>query len=132
MIDKKYKIAVIIEDNVGKVNENITKLITKYLDKLPSDWDILFDGGNFLNYTEEPIVHNKIVYSKGNTHGGTKAAQFYMINLNFAMRLYQKYIPFEHAPDHHMNYLFNQLNPNTYWAEPCNVFTEENHVSTVQ
>jgi hypothetical protein len=62
--------------------------------------------------------------------GGTKSAQFYMVNLNSAKKLYENYLPFNHAPDAWMNELFRYLNFNSYWIEPSITKTRENHTSS--
>lgn len=135
IVKNGHKLAVIMEDNIGKFDENVHTRIGKYLEQLPDDWDILFDGGRWLKYTESEISEDKIVYLKsniGNSHcgGGTRCAQFYMLNLECAKKLLKHYLPIDRAPDWKMNGIFPLENIKSYWAVPSNVHTEENHVSS--
>jgi len=140
IVENSIPYAFIIEDNVGKINGNIYQRISKYLDDLPEDWDIVFESDQFpFSYTKEPftnknkIVHrkdNKITYSEDGSvllMGGTRSAQFYFINLETAKKLYDNYLPFNHAPDVWMNELFRKLDIKSFWADPSIIGTEKNH-----
>jgi len=144
MVKNKYPLGIIIEDNVGTINENIIETLNKCLDELPSDWDVLFDStrAHSFDMMKEGQVNNKnIVYKKnlgysfnisGNiiAGGGTKSAQFYMLNFNSAKKLYDHYLPFNHAPDVWMNELFRHLDFNCYWIEPSITENRKNHTSS--
>lgn len=135
MIENDYKLAIIMEDNIGGFDQKLFDIIPKYLEQLPSDWDILFDGWRSARFIEGPTSTDKLVYLKSNEvtaqcHGSTKSAQFYMLNLQCAKKLYENYLPFDAVPDHHLNFVFRKLNIKSFWTEPCNVYTEENHRSS--
>ena len=131
-----------MEDNVGRINGNIYKRIEQYHEELPDDWDIVFESDQkYLNFDytgEETVTSNKLIYKKNNEvtydkngyillHGGSRSAQFYYLNYETAEKLYQNYLPFNHAPDMWMNDLFRKLNINSFWAEPTFITTEKNH-----
>lgn len=137
IVENKYKYAVIMEDNIGKIHANIPERLNKFLEQLPSDWDILFDSKwcSYKTIQEEKVTDEKIVYKKSNEitkfcHGGSRVAQFYFLNLNCAKKLYENYLPFDNAPDWWMNSLFRKLNINSYWSEPAIIETRLNHVSS--
>ena len=144
IVKNKYPLGIIIEDNVGSINKNIIDTLNKCLDELPSDWDSLFDSTrahSFDMMKEGKVTNKKIVYKKnlgysfnknGNIigGGGTKSAQFYMLNFNSAKNLYENYLPFNHAPDVWMNELFRHLDFNAYWVEPSITENRKNHKST--
>lgn len=139
IVKNQYEYGVIMEDNMYLIDD-VPKYINIYIDqlnKLYPDWDILFDCGwqqPHVKYIEQPIIEGQYVYPKTNEitnqcHGGTKCAQFYLLNLKCAKKLYENYIPFNNSPDWWMNDLFRKLNIKSFWAEPCNVGYWE-HYST--
>ena len=135
MIDQNYPLAVVLEDNIGSFDQNVPRCLEKYLEQLPADWDIVFDGWRDAKYIEGPVTPDKLVYLKSNEvtsqcHGSTKAAQFYMVNLNCAKKLVLHYIPFADVPDKHLNFVFRQLGVKSFWVQPSNLHTEKNHVSS--
>jgi GR25 family glycosyltransferase involved in LPS biosynthesis len=120
--EKGYDYGVIMEDNI-EFHGNVPDAIQRYLTDLPHDWDCLFDSDFFdMKYRGE-LTNDKRVYKidVNEYSGGTKGAHFYMLTNTFAKRLYECYLPFNHAPDHHYNSIFKKLNPNIFWAEPPNV-----------
>lgn len=131
IVKNSYPYGVIIEDNVARFKNSIPDRLNMYLDQLPEDWDIIYDS-DWITYQEifeENVTPEKLVYKKSNeitrnekneiiVHGGTKSAQFYMINLKAAKKLYENFLPFNHAPDMWMNELFRKLDINSFWAEP--------------
>lgn len=140
ILENNHKYAVIMEDN-NYIVDDVPKMIDKYINQLNDlypNWDILFDCGWHeipVKYTEQPLKQGQIVYPKSNEitklfHGGTKCAQFYLLNLKCAKKLYEHYIPFNNAPDWWMNDLFRILNIKSFWAEPCNVLYWK-HESTI-
>ena len=139
MVENNYEYGVIMEDNMTLM-DNAPKIINKYIDQLNElypDWDILFDNQWHdipVPYIEGPLKDNQCVYPKSNEitkqcHGGTKLAQFYLLNLKCAKKLYENYLPFNNAPDWWMNDLFRKLNIKSFWVEPSNVKLWK-HVST--
>ena len=137
IVENNYEYSVIMEDNIGSVFDNIPDRLELYLKQLPNDWDILFDTTwcSYKTICEEEVISNKFVYKKSNEitkfcHGGTRVAQFYFLNLKCAKKLYNNYLPFDNAPDWWMNTLFRKLNINSYWSEPGNIATHQNHVSS--
>mgnify|MGYP001174396736 FL=1 len=140
IVEDSIPLAFIIEDNVGKINENIYDRISSYLEDLPNDWGVVFESDQFpFSYTKEPVIDkNKVVHQKSNEityfedgstllMGGTRSAQFYFINLETANRLFDNYLPFNHAPDFWMNELFRKLNIKSFWADPSIIETEKHH-----
>ena len=135
IVENQYEYAVIIEDNNYMIND-VPKMLNIYveqLNRLYPDWDILFDN-EYLPYIEQSIKEEQLVYPKSNEitnqcHGGTKLAQFYLIRLKAAKKLYENYLPFNNAPDWYMNDLFRKLNIKSFWAEPSNIFKWEHKSS---
>jgi len=131
IVENSYPYGVIIEDNVAGFKNSIPDRLNMYLDQLPEDWDIVYDS-DWITYQEifeGNVTPEKLVYKKSNeitrnknneiiVHGGTKSAQFYMVNLKSAKKLYENFLPFNHAPDMWMNEIFRKLGINSYWAEP--------------
>lgn len=143
IVKNKYEYGIIIEDNIGKFLEDIPFRLQKYIEQMDSEWDIIFDSDwiKYQDVNESLVTKKKIVYQKSNditwdssgkliTHGGTKSAQFYMVNYKSAKKLRDAYLPFNHAPDMWMNTLFRNLNIKSYWAEPTFIETEKNHISS--
>lgn len=136
IINNNYEYAVIMEDNM-RFEGDVSKTINEYIEELnriDEKWDILFDN-EWKKYDEQELKEGVRVYLKSNEitdkcHGGTRLAQFYLLNLNCAKKLYDNYIPFNNAPDWLMNDLFRKLNIRSYWSEPCIVKIWE-HVSTI-
>ena len=138
IIDNNYDYAVIMEDNqffCGDIQKRVN-LYIEQLNHLYPDWDILFDTKwkSYKDIEEENVINDIYVYPKSNeigkhVHGGTRLAQFYVLNQKYAKFLYENYIPFNNAPDWWMNDLFRKLNINSFWSEPSisDVFP---HVST--
>jgi GR25 family glycosyltransferase involved in LPS biosynthesis len=116
--DNNYDYGVIMEDNIEFLGD-VPTAIAKYLKHLPEDWDILFDS-DFYGFKAPEYLENmnKCVYKTPNM---TKGAHFYFLNLKFAKRLLEIFLPFNEAPDHHYGDLFKKTNANVYWAEPPNV-----------
>ena len=65
---------------------------------------------------ESPVYSHKLLYKKSNEitydesgkillHGASRSAQFYYLNYQTAKKLYENYLPFNHAPDMWMNEL---------------------------
>lgn len=124
IVENNYDYGVIMEDNNTFTNE-IPKLVPIYieqLDKYYGEWDILFDAC-WTNYIESPVREGLYVYPKSNAitaqcHGGSKAANFYLIKQECARKLLPHYIPFNHSPDWWMNDLFRKLDIKSFWVEP--------------
>ena len=137
IVENKHEYSVVIEDNIGHIFEDIDIRFEKYREQLPEDWDIIFDT-NWASYKdihEDPVTSDKLVYKKKNEvtkycHGGSRVAQFYILTLTCAEKMYPIYLPFNNAPDLWMNELFRKSNVESYWAEPTNILSEENHVSS--
>lgn len=125
IVENKYEYAVIMEDNMQfftgiNIPERLDIYI-KQLNTMYTDWDILFD----LNYgkSDHICIDGIYVYPKTNemsalNHGGTRCAQFYLIRLKCAQKLYENYLPFNNAPDWWMNDLFRKLDIKSFWADP--------------
>jgi Glycosyltransferase family 25 (LPS biosynthesis protein) len=135
IVDNGYEYAVIMEDNIyfkGDVSERVNKYIEQLNTYYP-DWDVIFDS-DWAIYKEGDIISDILVYPKTNEinehcHGGTRCAHFYLLTQKCAKKLYENYIPFNHAPDYWMNDLFRKLDIKSFWAEPSIVGVFP-HVST--
>ena len=144
IVENNYKYAVIIEDNVGKIKKNIIETLHECLKQLPKNWDVVFDSTrahSFEFIKEGKVSNEKIVYEKklGYSYnengkivagGGTKSAQFFLLNQSSAKKLYENYLPFNHAPDVWMNELFRYLNFKCFWIEPSITENRKNHSSS--
>lgn len=140
IVENNHEYAVIMEDNMI-TGDNVPERLDLYINQLNQlypDWDILFDnnwdGADNNKYQEGEIKEGIYVYPKSNEitnqcHGGTKLAQFYLIRLKAAKKLYENYLPFNNAPDWYMNDLFRKLNIKSFWAEPSNIFKWEHKSS---
>lgn len=136
IVYNNHEYAVIMEDNMI-TGDNVPERLNLYINQLNQlypDWDILFDNewenNEKYRYKESEIKEGIYVYPKSNEYGeqffgGTKLAQFYLIRLKGAKKLYENYLPFNNAPDWHMDELFRKLNIKSYWAEPSNIFRWE-------
>ncbi len=127
IVEKNLELAVIMEDNIGFFSI-VPYCLEKYIQDLPQDWDILFDSNICsLKYIEGPIFPNISVYKKSNDvteqcHGGSRGANFIVVNRRSAKVLYDNFLPFFHPSDFHYNNLLRTLNLNSYWTEPPNVY----------
>jgi len=131
--------AVILEDNIGDFYENIPLRLSKYLQELPEDWDVVYDSvwGDYKELNEEKVNNKKLIYRKSNeitknnegkiiSHGGTRAAQFYFLNKTSAKKLYHSFLPFNHSADMWMNEVLRKTNAKSFWAEPSLVVSKYN------
>jgi len=139
IVQNKDKYAVIMEDNIGDFYEDIILRLEKYLEELPKDWDVIYDSvwGSYEDMNEEKVSENKLVYKKSNdvtrndsgkiiSHGGTRAAQFYLVNNVSAKKMYENFLPFNHSADMWMNEVLRKANLNSYWSEPSLVVSKYN------
>lgn len=139
IVNNKDELAVIMEDNIGEFYEPIYERISKYLEELPEDWDVLYDSvwGDYKLLAEEEVVEKKLVYTKNNqltrdgngkiiSHGGTRAAQFYLLNYESALKLYENFLPFNHSADMWMNDVLRKIDAKSYWSEPSLVVSKFN------
>jgi GR25 family glycosyltransferase involved in LPS biosynthesis len=127
IVENNYEYGVIMEDNQFFC-DNIPNTVYKYINQLNDmypDWDIIFDTKwkSYSDIFEGEIKENICVYPKSNEitkycHGGTRLAQFYILNNKCAKKLYENYIPFNNAPDWWMNDLFRKLEIKSFWSEP--------------
>jgi GR25 family glycosyltransferase involved in LPS biosynthesis len=136
IVENNYEYGVIMEDNQFFC-DNIPNTVEKYINQLNyiyPDWDVIFDTKwkNYRDIFEGEIKENTWVYPKSNEitkycHGGTRLAQFYILNNKCAKKLYENYIPFNNAPDWWMNDLFRKLEIKSFWSEPSisDVFPHE-------
>lgn len=79
----------------------------------------------------------KLIYKKSNeitkdnsgkiiSHGGTRAAQFYLLNYKSAKKLYENFLPFNHSADMWMNDVLRKVGAKSYWSEPSLVVSKYN------
>jgi GR25 family glycosyltransferase involved in LPS biosynthesis len=125
IVENKYPIAIIMEDNVA-FKSNVPTKILEYLKQLPEDWDVLFDS-DWKDFTETEVISGKIVYKKSNEitdkcHGGSRLANFILINQKAAQIMYNNFLPFDHVSDWYYNNLLRKFNLNSYWSQPANTY----------
>lgn len=139
MVENNYDYGVIMEDNQffsGNIPETVNKYINQLNELYKDNWDIIFDTKwkKYQEVNELQLKDGIFVYPKSNEithycHGGTRLAQFYILNQKCAKILYDKYIPFNNAPDWWMNDLFRENNIRSFWSEPS-ISDVYPHVST--
>ena len=140
IVTNKYPYGVIMEDNIGDFYESVPKRLYKYLNELPEDWGVLYDSvwGELNEFDDGPVTPDKLVYKKSNeliethdkkiiSHGGTRAAQFYFLNLSSAQKMMEHFLPFNHSADMWMNTVLREAGINTYWSEPSLVTSKLNN-----
>jgi GR25 family glycosyltransferase involved in LPS biosynthesis len=121
----EYPQAVIMEDNI-EFHSSVPNRIERYFAELPGDWSCIFDSDICnLHYIEGPVSRDRTVYKKSNEitsqcAGGSRGANFYVLNLLTAKIFYENFIPCI-CVDWHYNDLLRRFNLNSYWAEPPNV-----------
>ena len=139
IVEKGYEYAIIMEDNI-EFRNNVPNALERYLKDLPADWDCLFDSDFFGLKTDTIITPDISVYkqpygmlrdifytsgytsfTKKEKRGVSKGAHFIFLTQKAAKQLYDIFLPFHVASDHHYNFLCEKLNLNVYWAEPPNV-----------
>ena len=122
IVENNIEIGIIMEDNIEFNTNNFPKKLNNYLEQLPNDWDILFEGDT-LKYIEKKTRSDLLIYKKKNEvtsqcHGGTNAANCYIIPLKTAKLFYNDFLPFNNVIDHYMNNLLRKYNLNSYWVVP--------------
>lgn len=135
-----HEYSVIMEDNIGEFYENVPNRLTRYLNELPKNWGVVYDSvwGDYFTLNEEKFNPDRIIYSKSNdvtfnqngkviSHGGTRAAQFYLLNKTSAKILYENFLPFNHSADMWMNDVLRKTNLKTFWSEPSLVTSKFNN-----
>lgn len=122
IVENNIDIGVMMEDNIEFNTSNFPERLNKYLEQLPKDWDILFESDT-LKYIEKKTRPDLLVYKKKNEvtsqcHGGTNAANCYIIPLKTAKLFHENFLPFHNVIDHYMNDLLRKYNLNSYWTVP--------------
>lgn len=112
IVEKKLKYGIIMEDNIEFLKD-VPSTINQYLQELPDDWDIMFEGD--LCNLHAPIENDKYVYKMRHTRG----LNFYMVSLKGAKKLIEKIIPFSLNLDNFINLLIseNEIKLELYWGE---------------
>lgn len=133
IIEEKFEVAVIMEDNIT-FTDDIKKLVSEYLEEAKNlDWNIIFEGDtHYLRYKEGKVSGDKKLYKKSNKitgqcHGSSRCSNFYIINLKSAQILHDNFALFHNVCDHWSNHLFRKLNFNIYWVEPPKVHRIMSH-----
>jgi len=143
IVQNNYPYGVVMEDNIGDFYENVPLRLEKYLNELPENWGIVYDSvwGKLTEYDENPDQFSKLVYKKSIehiefpdgrviSHGGTRAAQFYFLNLKTAKKMVENFIPFNHSADMWMNTVLRRGDIHTFWSEPSLVVSKLNKKSS--
>ena len=120
-IAEKYKIALILEDDVIFSN-NFIRIFNNALKQLPKNFEMLFIGnGCNLHIPNNELVTNKLVY-KVNTENKTRCLDSYIVTNKSAQKIcnYIQQLPYKiNIPvDHWMNRAINDTKTNVYWLEP--------------
>lgn len=132
IIEKKYKNALIFEDDV-KFTDNISDIIPKAIDELPKDWDILYLGCltccDKVTIFELPELINptKKKYSEHLNIGGIYyGAEAYVLSYNGAKKLLDQLPKISHFPDYEISY--NTKNLNIYHLNPVVAFQHSENI----
>lgn len=120
--DKPY--AVIMEDNI-LFQDNILVNIHEYIDEAKRrniEWDFIFEGDT-LDYIENPVTTENKLYLKNpnvtnQCHGGTNAANFYIVKKESVRKFIDSFIPFDKPPDHYYNDIIRKFKLKSYWVVP--------------
>jgi GR25 family glycosyltransferase involved in LPS biosynthesis len=127
-ISEKYENALILEDDVI-LSENFTDILTKYINELPEDYDMLFIGdGCNLHIQEEHLIPNKYIYEKCSNKtswggdGISRCSDSYIVNKKCALKLcnyindltYKINLPI----DNWLNIAGRDNTFKVYWVEP--------------
>ena len=116
IIKNNYKKVLIIEDD-AILCPNFLSIFNKYIEKLPSDWDMTFlhDGCNMHASNIRPdIIWYKEIYSR--------TVCSYMLTLETAKKIVETLLPIDDHPyiaiDNCLNEEIQKHNLNVYWCEP--------------
>lgn len=125
IVEKGHDLAVIMEDNI-EFRSNVPKRLEHYLLDLPANWDCVFDSDLLFTYIEGPVspfmsVYPKATHATAQCAGGSKGANFILVNQRSARILRDTFLPFGDVSDHWYNHLLRHSNMNSYWTEPPNV-----------
>jgi GR25 family glycosyltransferase involved in LPS biosynthesis len=127
-IAEKYDCSLLLEDDVI-LSDNFSENLTKYMEQLPSDFDMLFLG-NGCNLHIEPykIKPNQYIYPKclhptsWGGMGATRCTDSYIISKQCAIKLcnYLNNLPYKikEPIDWWLNRACRDNNFSVYWAEP--------------
>jgi GR25 family glycosyltransferase involved in LPS biosynthesis len=127
-IAEKYENALILEDDVILCN-NFMKNLTKYMEELPNDYDMLFLGnGCKFHIPSNQLIKGKYIYKKCNEptewggNGATRCTDSYVVNKKCALNICQYIKPLKYeissAIDWWLNDTIRKNNFIIYWAEP--------------
>lgn len=126
-IVNKYDYALILEDD-AIFNNHFKKLLDKYFNDLPNDWDMLFIGNGCNLHIPYDIVKksNTNIFKKcleptfwgGN--GATRCTDSYLISKKCASKIIEfiEHTKIDDAIDWWLNDVCRKLHFNVYWAEP--------------
>lgn len=127
-ISEKYEYALIFEDDVI-LADRFKEILGRYIEELPSDFDMLFIGdGCNLHIEQKNILPNINIYKKElyptywGGDGCTRCVDSYIVSNKCAKKLCE-YIdnlksPIPTTPDSLLNEISLNLSLNVYWAEP--------------
>lgn len=124
--DNGHELAVIMEDNILFYN-HVPTTINRYLSHLPDDWGILFDSDTCnLHYIEGPVSPQQSVYRKSlevteQCNGGSRGANFVLVNHRTAKLLAENFLPFNNVSDYYYNHLLRKFRIPSFWPQPNNV-----------
>jgi GR25 family glycosyltransferase involved in LPS biosynthesis len=131
LVESGDEYCLVLEDDALFNPTEFYSTLSKYMDQLPVNWDMLFlgDGCGF-HIPEDELSPGKLVYKKGNEPtswggaGATRCADSYIIHRSCAERImeYIRMRDVDHLSvmplDHWLNILIRDMNMNIYWAEP--------------
>ena len=128
--DEEY--CVIMEDNVS-FNGPVESTVNRALKELEGlNWDMIFDSDicliKYLGRSRPDKIAYRVMRDGKNValvsnggEGGTKGANFYILNRESAQKLYDNFLPFTTVVDFYYNYLIRKLGLTVYWIHPNNV-----------
>ena len=127
-ISEKYECGLIFEDDVI-LHKNFIKRLHKYLNKLPTDYDMLFIGdGCNLHIQPQQIVPKKFIYKKGlhptswGGNGVTRCTDSYLVSKKCATKIWEHIDKSTNKIDSAIDWWLNETARANkfavYWAEP--------------
>jgi hypothetical protein len=129
---------VILEDNVLFLANPISR-VQQYISlKETQPWDILFDSNiidaeraGYVSRSSNLKLYPKSLLPDGKTEGGSKGANFVLVERKTAQALDPIFLPSKAVSDCRYNEVLRELNLVSVWAEPPNVHKIQSWGSTV-
>lgn len=106
--------ALVFEDDCI-IKDGFIEKFNHYKSQLPSDWDLLFVGGDYQK--SDNIVPDKNVYEKRGFHS-SRGTFCYAVSNRGANLMLPMFKVINDPSDWYFNCVIDKLNVNNFWAEP--------------